>query len=473
MYSSDIVLSAALAVCFWCIVRWTTGPGFRFSPAILFFVVFALQQVFGCMSLVDPSDPRRSLARTGLLLGMLGFTAGVGAVNVWLGFRPAELSTVRDRFEFHERDLGAKLIVMIIGYLVSLAILAAYFQSSGGIPLFDGIAALASGDELRLAQQLLKDRRMEVTYFESSSYRGQGYVDQVRMVALPYIVPCFVLWARGQKKRRWHVLAGVAACPAILFLMATGQRHPVIAFLLASAILAYIVSSPATHKKILGIFFAVGFVIFFAMTFMLGRYTHTDKLGSDLLMVFLGIWNRIIYSNAYGTIALFDLFPNPEPFRWGMTWLRDLQGFLPGPYVAFSSWLYRRLYGTVGTAAPMCFGEMYVNFGLWGIVAGSACMGVVLQLTQVYWARRRSLKVEDLVLYALLSMACMRWAMGGLLAPIQHGAVGLPLLAFAVRAGQLFVVGLRTAAQRANGLASRLPKRRTRPGNVLITAPEA
>lgn len=466
MSAPNFVFSALLVACFGGLVTWTTARGFRFSPALLFFVIFVLQQALGCMALVDEQDAASRASRTGLGLGIAGFTLGVGAVSVWLGFRPQqELSSIRRRFEFSEPDLGHKITVLILGYLVSTAILFAFFHQSGGIPLFQGVSAFLSGDEVRMAQQLLKERRMELTYHETSGYRGQGYMDQIRMVALPYIVPCLVLWAfyTGGRWLRWAAVA--ATVPVLILLLGTGQRHPVLAFLVGMAILGYIVSDPRHHRRILGTFAAAGFVVFFVMTYLLGRYTHTDDFGQDQMMVLRGIWNRIVYSNTYGTMALFDLFPNPEPYRWGMTWLRDLQGFLPGPYVAFSAWLYRRLYGAVGTAAPMCFGEMYANFGLTGVFVGGACLGMALQAIHVTWARRARLRVEDLVLYALASMAFMRCAVGGLLAPIQHGAIGLPLLYFAVRGGQAFLIGMQSTI-RVRSLQVRAAMIRPRPDSA-------
>lgn len=464
MSAPNFAFSALLVACLACLLRWTTARGFRFSPALLFFFIFVLQQALGCMFLVDDADPGSRASRTGLALGILGFTLGVGAASVWLGFRPQqELPEVRRRFEFSEPDLGAKVLILILGYGVSTAILFAFFHQSGGIPLFQGVSAFLSGDEVRMAQQLLKERRMELTYHETSGYRGQGYMDQIRMVALPYIVPCLILWAFrcGTRRMRWAAVA--SAGPVLILLLGTGQRHPVLAFLVGMSILGYLVSDPRHHKRILGAFAAAGFVVFFIMTYLLGRYTHTDDFGQDLLMVFRGIWNRLVYSNTFGTMALFELFPNPEPYRWGMTWIRDLQGFLPGPYVAFSAWLYRRLYGAVGTAAPMCFGEMYANFGLPGVFVGGACLGLAFQAFHVVWWRRSRIGVEHLVVYALASMALMRCAVGGLLAPIQHGVVGLPLLYVAVRAGQTFLVGVQsTLRDRARSVWR--PALRPRPG---------
>lgn len=447
--AANMVFSAVVAAGFALVVRTSTAPGFRFSPALLFYGIFVLQQAIGCMGLANDAAAGSGLARIGLGLGIGGFALGTWVANVWARFDPAELTLVRRRITCAEPRRDLKLAVIVAGYAIAVVFLAVYFQRTGGIPLFDGIGAFLSGDEARMAQQLLKERRMELMYFEASSYRGQGYVDQIRMVALPFTVACMLLWAVASKRRSAMALALLAALPAVVFLMGTGQRHPVAAFLLAMTIVGYVVSDPKWHRKLIGWLGGCGFVVFFAMTYLLGRYTHTDDFAKDLLMVFHGIWNRIVYSNAYGTVALFDMFPNPEPFRWGFTWLDDLQGFLPGPYVAFSAWLYRRLYGAVGTAAPMCFGEMYANFGLPGVLVGGFCVGMFLQTLQVAWARHRAYRVEHVVVYALGSMAFMRWGMGGLLAPIQHGAVGLPLLVVAVRFGQQFLLAIETACRDA------------------------
>ena len=49
---------------------------------------------------------------------------------------------------------------------------------------------------------------------------------------------------------------------------------------------------------------------------------------------------------------------------------------------------------------------------------------------------------EHIVLYAMLSMSFARWSMGGLLGPIQHGLVTLPLLFVVVQVGRLLTVVL-------------------------------
>lgn len=452
------------ALCFVCVLRCSTARTFRFSPALLFFIIFILQQVLGCMFLLDESVPGDVRSRWGLELGMIGFALGVLAITVWMRFSPTrELPALRDRIRLQENGLREKVVIMTLGYTLALGIVALYFKQAGGIPLFEGLGALVSGDEARTAQVLLKERRMELTYAEGSSYRGQGYIDQLRMIVLPYVVSCLFLWAWHTRRRGLQIVTVALGAPVVVFLMGTGQRHPLLAFLLSLTILGYVMAPPHTHRRVLGIFFAVGFGFFFALTFMLGRYTHTESLASDMGMVALGLWNRICYSNAFGTMALFELFPNPEPFRWGTTWTNDLRGFLPGPYVALSAWLFRRLYGFTGTASPMCFGEMYANFGFIGVFVGSALVGAGIQVVHVLWARRRTYGAEDLVVYAMLSMGFARLAMGGLLGPIQYGLVGLPLLYLAVRAGQNVLIGLRLwASLQPESLAPRRVRLKSR-----------
>src|SRR5205085_10553704 len=128
---------------------------------------------------------------------------GVGAVTVLSRFRPhVELATVRSRMNFAEPELGIKLAVLILGYFLCASLMSFYFQQSGGMPLFDGVRAMFWGNEALAAQELLKEKRMELTYTDRSSYRGQGYVDQIRMVVLPYIFGCFTLWSQQSRRRK-------------------------------------------------------------------------------------------------------------------------------------------------------------------------------------------------------------------------------------------------------------------------------
>jgi oligosaccharide repeat unit polymerase len=448
--TSDLVFAGILALCLICILHLSTSRGFRFSPVVLFFFVFTVQQALGSMFLLTDGTPVDRLARLALSLGIIGFTAGVWVVSVWARFRPAvELPAIRQRMHLEEPALGPKVFVMLVGYLLSTAIVLYYFRQGGGMPLVQGVSAMISGDATDVAQQIVKERRMELTYAEVTKYRGQGYVDQLRNLVLPYVALSFVLWG-WKSKRRVHRLLGIlSAAPVVLFLVATGQRHPMLAFLLSTTILGYVLSKPETHKKVLGICFAVGVVVFIVLSFFLGRYGHTGVLSTDVHSLFMAVAIRIFFSNAIGTLAVFRLFPNPEPFRWGTTWLNDMHGFLPGAYAGFSAWLYHRLYGVVGTASPMSFGEMYANFGLGGVAFGGALMGMLLQAMQVFWARRREYRAEHFVLYALGSMAFLRWAIGGVLGPIQYGLVTLPLLYALIHAGQHLLIGARESIHKA------------------------
>ena len=417
--------------------KLSTGPGFRFSPALLFYSIFFFMQILGFLVLVDEGDRMDRLGRLGLSLGILGFVMGIVTVSAWSRFRPTvELAGLRQRFVLHERYQVCKIGIMMIGYLICCVILAYFYEGGGGIPLLQGITALVRGDEFLTAQILLKQRRMELTYFQASAYRGQGYIDQFRTVVLPYIVATFVLWSSSSTRKGLRILVGLSLLPVALFLLGTGQRHPILTFGLLMSIIGYVIAPPEKHRKIILITLTAGFVVFAVLTFMLGRYGHTGSFRSDLPMVLWGLRDRIVYANSVGTMSLFHLFPNPEPFRWGWTWLSDLQGFLPGPYVGFSAWLYRRLYGGVGTAAPMCFGEMYANFGLWGVFLGASALAMVLQLLHVWWIRRRTYRAEHIVMYCMISMSLAWCAAGGLLNPLQRGLIAVPVLYALIQMGR-------------------------------------
>jgi len=443
--SNAVFLAVALAGLY---TTWkvSTAPNFRFSPALLFYAIFFAMQVVGCAVVVNEGNRMDRLARLGLGLGAVGFVLGVVSVSVWSRYRPAEeLAGVRDRFDLDEPHLPYKVAIMGIGYLICCGILAYFYESGGGIPLLQGASALAHGDEILSAQILLKQRRLQMTYFESSSYRGQGYIDQFRTIVLPYIVANFLVWSGRSKRKGLRVLGVVSLLPTVLFLVGTGQRHPILTFALTMSIMGYLMAPPRLHRRIVLASMASGFVVFAVLTFMLGRYGHTGSFRTDLPMVLLGLKDRILFANTIGTMSLFHLFPNPEPFRWGWTWLSDLQGFLPGPHVGFSAWLYRRLYGDVGTAAPMCFGEMYANFGLPGVFFGASALGMILQFLHVHWTRRSRYRAEDIVMYCMLSISFAWCATAGLLNTLQRGLVALPMLYVLVQVGRdLVIVVLRS-----------------------------
>ena len=73
--AGNLAFALILVLAFVLIGTWSTGRRFRFSPVLLFYVIFVLQQAIGCMLLAQQGVPHAPLARLGLELGVVGLTA--------------------------------------------------------------------------------------------------------------------------------------------------------------------------------------------------------------------------------------------------------------------------------------------------------------------------------------------------------------------------------------------------------------
>ncbi|MEM2370843.1 MAG: O-antigen polymerase [Candidatus Bathyarchaeia archaeon] len=94
------------------------------------------------------------------------------------------------------------------------------------------------------------------------------------------------------------------------------------------------------------------------------------------------------------TVGLSEIFRAIRP-TGGEYMRRDLQ-FLAGSFglterpETIDAYLYRTIFGYSGfTAPPTLTGELYVNWGWWGVVLGSLLYGVALQLSYIFLLRSR------------------------------------------------------------------------------------
>ena len=133
--------------------------------------------------------------------------------------------------------------------------------------------------------------------------------------------------------------------------------------------------------------------------------TYIRGMG-DLSTALFWAQNRIFKTNVDVLYSIFEMFPRHFEFFGGLAILADLKGVLPGPDVAFSHWLFDALYrvhGT-GTTPTIFWGQLYADFGLPGVLAGSLLAGFFMQWFYI-WFIRGEKSLLKLIVYAIITMA--------------------------------------------------------------------
>lgn len=143
-------------------------------------------------------------------------------------------------------------------------------------------------------------------------------------------------------------------------------------------------------------------------------------ISGDLVMVLLqSIWRPFVNIQNFDLIV--NSFPSRLNFLHGESFLMDLAVLAPGYQANFGTWLKDEL-GldfTGGSVTVTHLGELYANFGVLGVMAGSFLLGVALDLLSQY--NRRF--YQDYTSYPLIfaiAITCKAIVSSGFVSPVLY-----------------------------------------------------
>lgn len=219
---------------------------------------------------------------------------------------------------------------------------------------------------------------------------------------LPYgIAPLAVIlvWNMAGLRRwqRWSFLAILSFA-----LLQTGHKMPLM------TILAYVVLSRSAIQRNL-VFtrkLALGMVALFVATLLIilpGFYLLQGE-GSYLFALYWSIIRTV--GEPSRTLQLyFEVYPYYHDFLYG-TSSRIIAG-LAGvtDFVPPSVYIPTQILHLEETSFPTLFiGEAWADFGYWGVALTSIIVGFLLQLYNVWYFNKRSLRLEDTALFLSIAM---------------------------------------------------------------------
>lgn len=361
---------------------WALSPLFLFVVTSILFVNVGFL-VFYARSESEPWALTAVLAPTlGLLLVSLGGALTATALQLprrWskLPARPVRL------------DLSYSSAVSVS--LTVFAIVALYFVLLGYVPMLEGIQVLLSGGFVPGLVNTARINRDVYVNPDAKYIPLQGLLEIFRYFGLPVVAVWFLHFRRVKVRERFSTLM---IAVALLLIVATGQRWPLMYMLLAIAL--YVSWTIPNASKLRSAAARLGVVALGAavlLSALLGR-THESGL-SYLEMLAMGagdLYARVFFGNVEVPFASYGIYGSQIPFLLGASWVQNLASYMPGPAPSFPVTFYQTVVGDqVGyTAPPDFYTEAYVNFGFWGvaffsILWGSFLAGCQAVMTRAQW----------------------------------------------------------------------------------------
>ena len=294
-----------------------------------------------------------------------------------------------------------------------------YFVRGGGNVFLESIRAMITGSAYSTKNARLGMLRVS----------GTGYVYQLRIA----IFPCLSLYYIFIKKN--HFNSYLLAIIAIIIMLGTGQRGGFVSFMCICLLAVYYWRGAKEERvyeekkrntlKTYILIFAVAMSLFALTTIMNGRVSSGGT-------VFGAIVKRILNDNQSAAIHCFEYIDN-QPCQHGKDWYLMLRKLLPGApsYMSVATRVFAIWNGgsTRGTAPPCIWTSAYYNFGIFGVIFVSMCLGI----STAKLHRRYTVKSCDefaIIIYAGKTFFLGYWLVDGPVTLFNNGFIALCLLEF-------------------------------------------
>jgi hypothetical protein len=355
-------------------LRALTIPGF-FYWAYLGVIVFPAFFVFA-----DQIDPYRYRYLFAVESVLITVPLGVVSVNWALHFKRKEIGDYYDRPTTGGSPRGSTVTVFLLLFTLAVVLSLVRLDEIKTVPILHLIhnpGDLFGVTELREEADKLLDSPLHYAYHVLGT------------VVYPLlIVLAFGRYAQG-KRGRWFTLFVASLITGIFFVSLTAEKS-LVSTIFAVIFLFYYLwkgGKPAKASVVLAPVLFVAFPLFVIMRTYSG--THAGTLPGALQ----AIGRRIFYAPAEVLYYYFEVFPGVVPYQHGASIgkLSALMGWktLDIPNIV-GLYMTGRGPGTLSTitANAAFIGNLNVDFGLYGVVAGGFLAGVLMQAAQIYILRQ-------------------------------------------------------------------------------------
>lgn len=286
---------------------------------------------------------------------------------------------------FQRVSLNISYSLALILFAISVFYFIVYRNSLGKLPI-EGL--FGKGNDFALM-------RSNAT----NNFSGKLFVVNLFTTVIPQYLLIISFFKRGVLK--WKYLFYFLFVFSVFVALSTLEKGPVIKLLLLYLILKMYNNETRLNWKTLVMYGFAVFGLLYTMYYLIMGFS--DRHLSDFFAV---VFHRIFVSQIASLywylqyVSEFGLlwgksFPNPAgilPFDSFPVAVRVVEIYKPG--VSES--------GVVGSMPTVFFGDWYVNFGYVGVVIGSYLFGLLIQLIDSYFLRKRSITLRMRALHVYL-----------------------------------------------------------------------
>jgi oligosaccharide repeat unit polymerase len=357
-----------------------------FSPTIAFPVLYFAVFGLGPLKLLANSDKRSFLVLSYALAGILFFYIGVLAMH--LRHRtsqkikmPSEMVTDWDPYLF-------KLIIFSLLVISFLA--TSYHAYKTGLPIF-------------------------IPNVESKRVWIQQEVTNYVVFLMRLVTPAFFYFLTyGLVSRKVKSITLIAfSFVSFLVLLSLANRHDIFTFFVGSLVIFNFAGrrlklSSLAPILIMGFMslMLIGFYRLISLSYVTPeKYLLIQTAGDNLILMFL-VYSAFQFTNYPLNFAIYlDSFPSTMPFEWGYSFIRAVSTILPGHQDLLDEYVKSKLnLGFLGGGLnPTLLGELYANFGCWGVLGMSVYGAVITYLYHQASKEEGSIKI---IVYAY-GMSCL------------------------------------------------------------------
>ncbi|TAK56267.1 MAG: oligosaccharide repeat unit polymerase [Gammaproteobacteria bacterium] len=305
-------------------------------------------------------------------IGLLCFSLGAVAVAVGSGFRPTEaLASYRARALVSDVNDDASVVALMIIFALGAGLAVSFFVMKG-IPL---AAYLEAGSDSHFFRAMSEAR--------AESLVGSGYLMQGITTILP--IGILLLSAHAATVQRWPLTALALLCVVgvIAAMFSLTSRGHFVMFLVLLFVVNQTVRGGVKWKRMVT-WIIVSFLLFSISSLVkFGLIEQWTGLGPAMAASVTILADRLALG-VRQLYALVSIFPREHDFLLGRGLFWDVRALLPGADIGFNRWAFDLLYPASAVPAnitPTSVGEWYANFGVAGVVMGSAMLGAILQFT--------------------------------------------------------------------------------------------
>jgi oligosaccharide repeat unit polymerase len=308
-----------------------------------------------------------------IALGALFYGLGALILSGIVHFKPRTELIEYQRKSFEQRFFPDRLFFagFVLFFLASTALIIAFFSQTGVILLADHVPSA-----------------------RTMAPRGRGVLNRARLTLLPLSLWASYLYFRKMKNRNSLFFLSLASLVSLGTVIAGASRGGAVPFLIPGLIILGCLDHRIKIKHIVIV------VLLFVVLATALQYTYPDYADLPLSQAVLQVIRRMTRSQAEGIdYILYDVVPSEGYFQGEAAW-RGIQGILstlrilPEHQDTFAAWLWQRLAGGKGdipyTLNTTTIGDLYVDFGVPGLVIGMFIHGTLAQ--GLYIAALRSPK---------------------------------------------------------------------------------